>query len=145
MQYGYLIMREDIVDSDESQWGYPQYCYSYPVLICKHKSIADMKILELCQEDADEFMDWLDIEKENVEQGYCNRIDIDWCPCEWHKYECYKVPYYDSVEVEAPLEGKVFINERKLINNKIKYVIGSEDSESIISSKPMKYQHEEPD
>ena len=99
MQYGDLIMRVDIEYSDEAQWGYQQYIYRDPVAIYDNKSTADMRILEMYQEDADEFMDWLDVEKE-----YCNEIgaifDIGWCTLEGHDYECYKVPYYKSVQLE---------------------------------------------
>lgn len=127
MQYGYLIMRVDIEDSDEAQWGYPQYIHEYPVAIYDHKSTADMRILEMYQEDADEFMDWLDVEKE-----YCNEIgaifDIGWCTLERHDYECYKVPYYKS----AQLEDMVF-KKRDAKN-----VIKLEDEDNIIRNKPIK-------
>ena len=138
MQYGYLIMREDIEDSDESKWGYPQYCYRYPVLFCKHKSVADMKIIEFYQKAADEFMDWLDIEKENVEKGYYDHIDISWCPLEWYEYVCYAVPYYNEIEVEAPMEKLVFNNRN------IEKVVGCENG-NIIRNTPMKFQREEPE
>lgn len=102
MEHGYLVQKEVIEPSDESQWGYPDYIHIWPVAICETQDDAEKLIEKLKQDAADAFMDWLDENEIWIKDGqldvtdYWTDDDSDEC-----NYYVEEVPYYDQKKVAS--------------------------------------------
>ena len=101
MEHGYVVVKENILESDESEWGYPPYISTQLICICETQESAEKMIKNLQQNASDRFMDWLD---ENIRYLITGDLSIDnyheedddFFPDGTTEYYVKEVPYYNN-------------------------------------------------
>ena len=93
MEIGYLVIKEQVTNKDDLEFGYPQIWNRTPVAICETEECAEELIKNLWQEEADRFMDWMDECKYYIDSGMADPDDYD-DPDHAAYYTIEEVPYY---------------------------------------------------